>query len=48
MVTKQVNGVFERFLFHLREVAVSIDFVRKKFFILTTFAHRKSALWKSR
>jgi len=47
MVTEQVNSVFEKFLFHLKEVAVGIDFARKKFFMLTTFTHRKSALWKS-
>jgi hypothetical protein len=38
---------FGKFLFHLIEVAVSIDFARKKNLFLTGFAHRKFVLWKS-
>jgi len=38
---------FAKFLFHLIEVAVSIDFAHKKNLFLTGFAHRKFVLWKS-
>jgi len=38
---------FGKFLFHLIEVTVSIDFARKKNLFLTGFAHRKFVLWKS-
>jgi len=38
---------FVRFLFHLLEVAVCIDFAREKKMFLTGFAHCKVGLWKS-
>jgi len=38
---------FRNFLFHLIEVAVSIDFTHKKNLFLTGFAHRKLVLWIS-
>jgi hypothetical protein len=38
---------FGKFLFHLIEVAVSIEFAHKKKLFLTGFAHRKFVLWKS-
>ena len=40
------QSCFEKFLFHLIEVAVSIDFAHEKILFLTGFAHRKSLLWK--
>jgi hypothetical protein len=36
-----------KFLFHLLEVAVSIDFAREKKIYFTGFTHRKVGLWKS-
>jgi len=38
---------FGKFLFHLIEVAVSIEFAHKKNLFLTGFAHHKFVLWKS-
>jgi len=38
---------FAKFLFHLPEVAVGIDFAREKKYFLTGFTHRKFGLWKS-
>jgi len=38
---------FTKFLFHLLEVAVGIDFAREKKLFLTGFAHHKFSLWKS-
>ena len=38
---------FVKFLFHLPEVAVSIDFAREKKMFLTGFTHYKVGLWKS-
>ena len=38
---------FAKFLFHLPEVAVGIDFAREKKMFLTGFTHRKVRLWKS-
>jgi hypothetical protein len=38
---------FVKILFHLLEVAVSIDFAREKKMFLTGFTHRKAGLWKS-
>jgi hypothetical protein len=38
---------FGKFLFHLIEVAVIIDFAHKKYLFFTGFAHRKFVLWKS-
>jgi len=38
---------FRKILFHLIEVAVSIDFAHEKNLFLTGFAQRKFALWKS-
>jgi hypothetical protein len=38
---------FGKFLFHLIEVAVSIEFAHEKNLFLTGFAHRKFVLWKS-
>jgi len=38
---------FGKFLFHLIEVAVNIDFAHKKNLFLTGFTHRKFVLWKS-
>jgi len=38
---------FRKILFHLIEVAVSIDFAREKNLFLTGFAQRKFVLWKS-
>ena len=38
---------FGKILFHLSEVAVSIDFAREKKLFFTGFAHRKVGLWKS-
>ena len=37
---------FVRFLFHLLEVAVCIDFAREKKMFLTGFTHCKVGLWK--
>jgi len=45
---QKVNQLrFEKFLFHLLEVAVAIDFAREKKMLLTGFAHRNFVLWKS-
>jgi len=38
---------FEKFLFHLVEFAVGIDFARKKKIFFTCFTQRKFILWKS-
>jgi hypothetical protein len=38
---------FGKFLFHLIEVAVIIDFAHKNKLFFTGFAHRKFVLWKS-
>ena len=38
---------FIKFLFHLLEVAVGIDFAREKNLFLTGFTHCKTGLWKS-
>lgn len=38
---------FVKFLFHLSEVAVSIDFAREKKMFFTGFTHCKVGLWKS-
>jgi hypothetical protein len=38
---------FVKFLFHLSEVAVGIDFAREKKMFLTGFTHCKVGLWKS-
>ena len=38
---------FVKFLFHLLEVAVGIDFAREKKMFLTGFTHCKVGLWKS-
>ena len=38
---------FAKFLFHLLEVAVGIDFAREKNLFLTGFTHCKARLWKS-
>jgi len=38
---------FRKILFHLIEVAVSIDFAHEKKLLLTGFAQRKFGLWKS-
>jgi len=45
---KKVNQIcFTKFLFHLLEVAVSIDFAREKKMFFTGFTHCKVGLWKS-
>jgi len=38
---------FVKFLFHLLEVAVGIDFAREKKMFFTGFTHCKVRLWKS-
>jgi hypothetical protein len=38
---------FLKFLFHLIEVVIGIDFAHEKNLFLTGFAQRKSVLWKS-
>ena len=38
---------FVKFLFHLIEVYVVIDFAREKKMFLTSFTHRKYVLWKN-
>ena len=38
---------FVKFLFHLSEVAVSIDFAREKKMFFTGFTHLNLSLWKS-
>jgi hypothetical protein len=45
MKTNQLR--FSKFLFHLIEVSVVIDFAREKKMFLTSFAHRKYGLWIS-
>jgi hypothetical protein len=38
---------FGKFLFHIIEVAVSIEFAHKKKLFFTCFAHHKLILWES-
>jgi hypothetical protein len=38
---------FGKFLFHIIEVAVGIEFAHKKKLLFTGFAHHKPVLWKS-
>ena len=38
---------FVKFLFHLSEVTVSIDFAREKKMFFTGFTHLNLSLWKS-
>ena len=45
--TKTNQLHFGKFLFHLIEVSVVIDFAREKKMFLTGFAHRKYDLWIS-
>ena len=44
---KTNQSPFLKFLFHLVEVIISIDFAHEKNLFLTGFAQRKLILWKS-
>jgi hypothetical protein len=46
MNQKTNQSQFGNFLFHCIEVAVGIDFMRKKSFFFTGFTHHNSVLWK--
>jgi hypothetical protein len=48
LVNAKTNQLrFTKFLFHLIEVYVVIDFAREKKLFLTGYAHRKYDLWKN-